>query len=390
MIPYLFIFFLILSLVYIDVHSERFTNVERRTAFLVVTATIALFVGFRDMIGGYDVYVYGEVFDVLPALTGLRPFLESVRINNANLPQILEPGFLVLNGIVKIFTDNRYIYFLILSILSYGCIFLSFRKYMPFLFFAIFIFSCKFLLMSFVYVRQMLAMSIVWLSIPFILKRDLLKFCALMLLAYLIHNSSLIFFPIYFIGLKKINPLLINLALLTFLIIGASSLFTDILGEVGETMNIQKALIYASKQLGGINYFYALEASGLAFLLYRNREFFYREKASTLFYNISLAYVGVTLFTLRDATGVRFVWYFMIGMIYVVSMLPYVYSWRPQLKAFLFVGILCYFTALHFRLLLIWDGGDMIPYQTFLSDEKRPSVWSGREYTTKYEKNRSW
>ena len=171
-------------------------------------------------------------------------------------------------------------------------------------------------------------------------------------------------------------------------LLGITPLFSVVMGGVGETMNLAKVQLYAARGVGYINYFYLLEAVGIGVFLYFTRSLFYTGRESTLFYNIALAFVCITFFTLRDATGVRFTWYFLIGMIYVISSLPYCYKANHLVRNFICMGIFLYFSALHFRLLTIWDDGDMMPYQTYMTKTARPTRWSHREYSFKYVKPR--
>lgn len=386
MLPYIIIFLIILIFAMRDMQSHSMNIDTRKSLILFLTLLLSLFVGLRDMIGGYDVYIYGEIFDITPPITSFQHFLSVASGKDPSLPQILEPGYIAIGGLIKLFTDNRYHFFLILSILSYFMIFRTFNKFMPFVFLAIFIFSCKFMLMSFVYVRQMLAMAIVWSAIPAIFKRDILRFSILIFIAFIIHNSALLFFPVYFLGLKQYSSRLISVAIILSFALGLTPFFSSVLGGVGETMNIEKAQLYANKGVGGINYFYVLESTLIGFFLYFNRNRFYKGEESTLFFNLALGYVCLTFFTLRDATGIRFVWYFLIGIIYVISAIPYLYRYQPMMRQTLLIGTVVYFSALHFRLLTVWDFGDMMPYQTYLNETKRPSIWRDREYTMKYAK----
>lgn len=386
MIPYLVIFLCVIGCSLLDFRTIPVSRRERETVVALLCLTLALFVGMRDMIGGYDVYIYGEIFDITPPITSFPSFLGAVFGRNVTLPQVLEPGYVAIGGILKLFTDSRYHFFLVMSLLCYCMVFRIFNRYMPFVFLAIFIFSCKFMLMSFVYVRQFLAMAIVWSALPYVLRRDPVRFGTLLLIAFLIHNSSLLFLPVYFLGNRRFPAHLILSVMAVTFILGTTPFFSAILGEVGEKMNIQKAQLYANRGIGGINYFYVLEATIIGSFLYFTRRLFYTGRESTLFYNLALAYVCATFFTLRDATGVRFTWYFLIGMVYVISSLPYCFRFAPYARRYICLGMFLYFSALHFRLLMIWDGGDMMPYQTYVTETARPTRWSQREYSFKYVK----
>lgn len=59
MIIYLSIFFVI-TLLYFNTIKQG--GLKTR-GLIIVMALLALFVGFGDMLGGYDRYIYGELFD---------------------------------------------------------------------------------------------------------------------------------------------------------------------------------------------------------------------------------------------------------------------------------------------------------------------------------------
>ena len=81
----------------------------------------------------------------------------------------------------------------------------------------------------------------------------------------------------------------------------------------------------------------------------------------------------------------RLIWYFLIGFIYVI---PNICSYAGRYIHIIKPMVILYFTLLFFRLLLIWDGGDMMPYKTFLDNNSRNGRWEYLEYDMNYKTDR--
>src|SRR5690554_2138571 len=82
--------------------------------------------GIRDLIGGYDVYVYRAVF--------LSDF------NNSSF----EFGFINYYKLLKEFTNSEYVMFFITASIITITTFTNLKRYSNYIFLALFIFFCKF------------------------------------------------------------------------------------------------------------------------------------------------------------------------------------------------------------------------------------------------------
>src|SRR5574344_2551446 len=87
---------------------------------------ITCFIGISDMLGGYDRYIYGVLFDDVASnmrdgnLFGSVIFIEYPK----------EIGYDFLNIAIGLLTQNRYIFILIVTIIIYVLTFISFKRYM--------------------------------------------------------------------------------------------------------------------------------------------------------------------------------------------------------------------------------------------------------------------
>lgn len=346
-----------------------------KSSFYLLFLLLSLIVGFRDMIGGYDVYVYGAYFDSLDK--GIT--LKSIFSEN----QLFEKGFSIYNFLLHEFTRNRYIFFLITSLITYTLFALSSSRYaLRILPIFLFFFFCKFFFMSFTYVRQGLAMSTIWLSIPFIEKRKFLPFSLLVILATSFHNSAVIFLLAYILSYRKFSSLQIISMLFCSLILGQLGFLNSILSFWGDVTQAEKIINYGDSEMGSTNIFYIMDILLLTFCILYFRQLFYSDKKISTIVNIALLYSCITLLTIREATLLRFSWYFLIGYFGVFA---YSYRFFSYTKFyFVKVLILVYFLATFLRTMIIWDYGDMIPYKTFFSSGQRESFWNMREYDSNY------
>ena len=84
-----------------------------------------MFIGLGDMIGGFDRYIYGEIFDSISDVTDSnRKYAELLFLVNGR-----EYGYFLWEVLVSWITANRYIFILLSSLLMYFLYYRVFRKY---------------------------------------------------------------------------------------------------------------------------------------------------------------------------------------------------------------------------------------------------------------------
>lgn len=353
------IIFLFASVLYFQKNGEK-----AGFGYYAFLTLLILISGFRDMIGGYDVYVYSEIYE---------SSYEFLAVYN-----LFEPGFRLYYLFLRIFSDDRQFMLFMTSLIMMSLMFYNLKKNSPIVYFSVFVLFCKFYLMSFVYLRQGIAMGVIWLSIPFIFEKKYIKFSLIILLAFFLHKSSIIFMPMYFIAhikLKNIN--LFVIAVIAF-IISLTPLSTLLLENLAESVDDSKVSIYISKS-GGINFFYLFEALVLIILLLKFKAKFYETKWGTLMMNGFFTYIIISVIALTNASFVRFTWYYFI---FLAVFLAYIYTFIEDKKsknAFKLIVFL-YFGLLYFRLLFLFDDGDFMPYKTIFEDFNRGGMWEHFEY----------
>src|SRR6218665_1200475 len=96
MIPYLIILLLVCTMFL----CEQW--IKRSWPFYVLLLILILFEGFRDMIGGFDIYIYGQFYEMDYRIILLfSPF---------------EPGFRLLAVLLKLIIDKREFFFFIVAV----------------------------------------------------------------------------------------------------------------------------------------------------------------------------------------------------------------------------------------------------------------------------------
>ena len=344
---------------------------------------LSLFVGFSDMFGGYDRYIYGEIFDNLADVTTIKgDYSDSLYYYSYSS----EVGYTFLNVLISFFTENRYIFILIITLIIYICLFISLRKYTENYPLAVVLFMGLWFFFTFTYLRQVLAATIVWLSIQYVIERKFWKFLVVFLIGFSMHNSAIIFFPLYFIPLKKFSPKLIVGVMLFLLLLGLSPL-PNSLFEVYESSSIvERHAEYNAS--GGLRVAYILEAFFFLYLILKNYKNIPNDKQHVVLLNMALVFCGILLLFVRSENGGRLSWYYMIGIIATItSICTYKTNIQNKIPIFL-IGLSLF---LYIRIYTGWQVYlNLYPYKTFFTNGVRVGdySWENYEYNHEYDNDK--
>ena len=263
------------------------------------------------MLGGYDRYIYGELFDNLAnQLKAGTPIISS----DINQAYSTEFGYIGFNWAIAHITSNRYIFIFLYTICMYAIILHSFRKYAKNYFLASALFLALVFYFSFTYLRQMFAAAVIGLSIRYIIERKFLKYCAIILVAFSFHNSAIIFFPMYFIANRKYSKAHILLLMSVCFVIGVSGITSSLYNLFDDISTRAAHADYAVQ--GDTRIAYILEAGFFLFFLIKSYRHLPDTKQSIVLYNIALAFCAILLLFIRSENGGRLSWYFIYGSYY--------------------------------------------------------------------------
>lgn len=333
---------------------------------------LALFVGMSDMFGGYDRYIYGEAFDSIADTTTEHG---SYSANNVFDYFPSEPGYTLLNIFISFFTANRYIFILVITFLIYTLLFVSLKKYADNYAFAVILFMGLWFYFSFTYLRQVLGATIVWLSIDYIAQRRFWKFLLVVLIAMSVHKSAIIFFPVYFIPMRKFPPRKIIRLMLLVLLVGISPIPNALFSAYGDVSSVEMQKDYSAT--GGFRIAYALEAFFFIYFIINRYRYVKTDRQSIVMLNMALLFCATLLFFVRSENGGRLSWYYMIGVIVTISQLATTGVNKRQVS--LFMIALCLF--LNVRIYNSWQVFlNLYPYKTFLTDGFRRGDYSYINY----------
>ena len=364
-----------LSILYI-VFRSQYNSTRRINSLLVVWIIyIELICGLRDMLGGYDSYIYGEVFDnTSDGIDRGLPFFSLAALDF----NPTEPGYAIYNIVLGYVTANRYIFLFITSIVIFTCLYYHIRRYCKYPEFSFFILFCMWYFFTFTYLRQVLAACIAWFAIPYAIERKPMKFFLIVALAATFHNSAVLLGLLYFIANKRFTKKQILTYIVLSLLVGLTPVGTVLFGIMGGAMNEEKvAGALAHVNTGRIEY--VLEAGFFFALIYYKYNDIAKDKLSTCMLNVALLFMFVLTFFVRFTDGGRMSWFFLIGIASIVGQVSQNGANIRSLRFIIITGL----SALYIRILIGW-GVYLTPYKTFLTEGYRSNDWIRERYEYDY------
>lgn len=349
--------------------------------FIIFFVALALFVGLGDMLGGYDRYIYGDLFDNLA--DGLKVGI-STSSSRLFIAYHSEFGYVGLNWLIAHITNNRYIFIFCYTICMYAIIIECFKKYAKNYYLASILFMALVFFFSFTYLRQMFAAAIIGLSIKYIIERKFLRFCVILLVAFSFHNSAIIFFPMYFIANKKYSRSKILIIMFICFIVGITGITSSFYNFYDELSIRESHDDYALQQSTRIAYI--LEAGLFLYYLILTHRDLTSEKKDIVLYNIALGFCAILLLFIRSENGGRLSWYFVYGLIFSLTQLATT-SYGRKTKMGLQLSIISF--LLFFRILISW-GVFVYPYKTFFTNGHRENdyIFNKYEYDDGYDRDK--
>ena len=253
-IPYillcLFLFFLYLN----ESRKIKLISVSnsRKVAFFVLLA----FLGLRGHIYS-DFISYYPFYEELPNIFNLSQRLFS--------KWYFEPGFVIYSSIIKTIIPNYFGWVFVNTLIDIIIFNFVFKQYtdsriLPFIFFLAF----NGLLIEFNLYRNIKAIDLFLLSLPYLEKRKLTPYILLNILGMTFHSSSAVYIPLYFILNKEIP----NFIKWTGIIV-ANAIFLlriSIISDFVNSLNIFQAMALVEKLSGYVENSEASQAISFGYL----------------------------------------------------------------------------------------------------------------------------
>jgi hypothetical protein len=374
MILYLSIFFIITFLYFNTIKQGGL----KTRGLIIVMALLALFVGFGDMLGGYDRYIYGQLFDTVAETKFYGGNLLLCGIFE-QYPK--ELGYDWYNVLVAFVTANRYIFILLTTLIIYTLLFFSIRRYTENTAFGLILFMGLMFFFTFTYLRQVLGVGIAWLSIKYVYERKFWKFLGIMLIAILFHNSAIMLVPLYFIPIKKYDINAIIFVMFVCLLLGLTPLPSTLFKTYGSVSSMEERAAELAGDTSGFRIEYLLEALFFLVIILYHYSKVPIKKLNIVMLNMSIIFCGILLFFIKSQNGGRLGWYYLIG---IISTLTYISTNNRKISQFSLSIVLISF-LLYLRILFSW-GVLLYPYKTFFTNGTRPGdfIYDKYEYDTNY------
>ena len=337
------------------------------------------------MLGGYDRYIYGELFDEVADVNRAGGNIVTAYIFEQYASEL---GFCWINVAISYLTANRYIYILIVTVSIYALLFISFKRYIDNYPFALVLFMGLIFFFTFTYLRQLIGVGVGWLSIEYVYKKKFWKFLVVVLLATLIHNSAIILLPIYFLPIKQYSKKMVIVLMVFCFVVGITGIPSSIFEIYGSVSEMEgRGQNYAENEVG-FKVEYILEAAFFLYFIFRNYEKIPQKPARIVLLNIALLFCALLLIFSRSLNGGRLGWYYLIGLISTLSFIVP----NPKRITGQYLVLVTFSSFLYLRILLFAWGplGTLYPYKSFFTNGFRKGDWvhDKWEYDNGYDINK--
>ena len=374
--------FIIAVLIYLATREGKEKDVMPLAIYLV---GLGLFVACADMLGGYDRYIYGEVFDQYSIV--VRTGGDLTQTSGFQLYST-EWLFLAFNQLMSYVTINRYIFIFTLTILMYTFLFFSMKQYCDDYPFAMILFLGLWFFFTFTYLRQVAAATISWLAIRYSIDRKPIPFFAIALLAYGFHNSAIVLAPLYFVPQKKFSQTIVLLVLAFCLVIGLSNILGAIVGAADaftDAARVEQNVNALSE--GSFRIAYFLEAVFfISIILWQYDLIDEDDPRQITLMNMAIIFCALLLLFVRSENGGRMAWHYMIGIIATIS-----YIAKNSEFTVIRSGIIILCLFLYLRIFFAWQTfNNLYPYKSFFTNGYRSPDYSHEwyEYDANYDRDK--
>lgn len=216
MLEYILVAVLVFAFSFLDLIKISWVNA--RILLVILFIVLWLFLGTRSV--GPDLWTYNSFYILVPPFPSLfSVFGEQLRLT------LFEPGFLLLIGLCKFLGLNFNVFNLICSFFILYFTFKRLNKYSVGVFISVLIYLAYGYIYAFSVIRQVLAASIFFYSLEYLLQDKKWKYALGVLMACLFHYSAVILFVFSFINKQRFSSKFIILILTVFLL----ALYSNIL-----------------------------------------------------------------------------------------------------------------------------------------------------------------
>lgn len=273
-----------------------------------------------------------------------------------------ERGFSLLVWLIGVINKNPQFIIFITSLINVVTVVVALRKYSHNFSLSIYLYITSMIYFSaFNGIRQWIASVIIFIAFKYLVNRNLKKYVIFVLIASMIHISSLIMIPVYFIvNFKPFGKKIIIIAVT----IGIISVFLQPLLQNLEVLTFDtrySGYMSISEDDDGVNIFRVLVSVVpviLSFILYNKLA---EDKENKFLINFSTLNFLILFLAMQSTIIARLTIYFEI---YNLLLYPKFVKVLKKEEAYVFIFILCLCFFIYMCMLLPVDS-NLLPYKTF-------------------------
>lgn len=208
--------------------SKMKYNTKRKVYCFFSFASICILRTFVDPKSLPDLETYIQIFEVSRDLSWGQ-------VLGGEALVLSEYGYMILNKLCADITKNPQLIFFVVSMIWIISYHKFFKRYSPYFAVPVLLLLVTEFSQSLFVLRQHLAMAIWLFSYPYIINRDLKRFCLVALAAFSMHMSSVMFIPIYFFyGMSDKKKLVSAMLLMS---VGCVFIFSH-LGQFNDSLGL--------------------------------------------------------------------------------------------------------------------------------------------------------
>lgn len=198
-IPYLLVAITLFFLYLCECRKIR-CGISKKTAQRISFVVLLIFMGCRG-------HIYSDFISYYPFYNNLSDIFHITKYTFTD--NLFEPGYIIYSSILKTIFPDYFVWVFIstlIDLLVFNYIFkrYSSSKILSFIFFLAF----NGLLIEFNLYRNIKAIDLFLLSLPYLEKRKMVPYMLLNMLGITFHSSSIVYIPLYFILKKEIPPII--------------------------------------------------------------------------------------------------------------------------------------------------------------------------------------
>lgn len=309
-------FLILLAITPVIERVSRNTSSPKAFRVLVLFLLMAFFAVFRAPTVGGDLEYYIPHFEEVCQVQGLGGLFD-LKVSN------YEPGYTLFCWGLSRITRSNFVFLAVTGVISLIGPFSLCKRYSPWPFFSILLYILLgFYTNTFNNIRQSMALSIIFLAIPYIFRRKFLLFLLLTLLAGSFHASALsviVAYPLFSFHLSKFNlfPIL-GISFLASLAIGA--VIVQFFG--GVFLSKYEEIEGAGAGRGMLLLYFILLTASLFFFEYNKHHLLpRRRRVASFFIKLLMVATIIQMFAVYFSSIYRMTYYFFIPIIALIPIL---------------------------------------------------------------------